>query len=123
MFMGYVLLAEDDPHIQLLIQRKLETAGYKVRTTPNGDEAVRLALDEMPLIVLLDVFLMGRDGLNVCRQIKEAFGSKSPPVLVVSANGKESDVAAGEAAGADDYLIKPFSPRDLLERVEALLRR
>jgi DNA-binding response OmpR family regulator len=119
--MTYILVAEDDPHIQLLIQRKLETAGYKVRTTPDGSEALQMVLDEPPRCLLLDVMLPGHSGLEVCRQIKQRLGNKAPPVIIISARGQKADVEAGEAAGADDYLIKPFSPRDLLEHVEAAL--
>ncbi len=121
--MTYVLVAEDDPHIQLLIQRKLETAGYQVRTTEDGSEALSMALDDPPRIMLLDVMMPGLTGLEVCFQVKQRLGAKAPPVIIISARGQQSDVTAGEAAGADDYLIKPFSPSDLLEHVEAALRR
>jgi two-component system OmpR family response regulator len=121
--MGYILIAEDDAHIRLLIQRKLETAGYKVRTTPNGSEALKMALDDPPRMVLLDIMLPGMDGLEVCQAIKTELAAKAPYVIIISARGSEDDVRAGEAAGADDYLIKPFSPHDLLEHVEALLDR
>ncbi len=121
--MSYVLIAEDDAHIRLLIQRKLETAGYKVRATPNGAEALQMALDDPPRIVLLDVMLPGMNGLDVCHSIKTALAVKAPPVIIISARGNQTDVNAGEAAGADDSLIKPFSPHDLLEHAEALLDR
>jgi DNA-binding response OmpR family regulator len=121
--MSYVLIAEDDPHILLLIQRKLETAGYKVRATPDGSEALRMVMDEIPRIVLLDVMLPGHSGLTVCHKLKQQLGADSPPVIIISARGQQTDVDAGMAAGADDYLIKPFSPRDLLDHVEALLSR
>jgi DNA-binding response OmpR family regulator len=121
--MSYILIAEDDPHIQLLIQRKLETAGYEVRGTPDGSEAVRVALSEKPDVVILDVMLPGLSGLDVCRKIKEHFNPKAPPVIIISARGQAADVAAGEAAGADNYLIKPFSPGELLKVIEDTLRR
>src|SRR5258708_9409286 len=121
--MSYVLIAEDDAHIRLLIQRKLETGGYKVRATPNGAEALQMALDDPPRIVLLDVMLPGMNGLDVCHSIKTALAVKAPPVIIISARGNQTDVSAGEAAGADDYLVKPISPHDLLERVETLLDR
>ncbi len=119
--MTYVLVAEDDPHIQLLIQRKLETAGYQVRATAEGSEALKMALDDPPRILLLDVMLPGMTGLEICFQVKRQLGSKAPPAIIISARGQPSDVDAADAAGADDYLIKPFSPRDLLEHVEAIL--
>jgi DNA-binding response OmpR family regulator len=121
--MTYILVAEDDPHIQLLIQRKLELSGYKVQSTPDGDIALRMALENPPRLLLLDVMLPGQNGLEICRQVKEQFGSQAPKVIIVSARGQQDDVEAGDAVGADDYLIKPFQPRDLLERVEAVLGR
>jgi DNA-binding response OmpR family regulator len=121
--MTYILVAEDDPHIQLLIQRKLELAGYKVQSTPDGDIALRMALENPPRLLLLDVMLPGQNGLEICRQVKEQFGTQAPKVIIVSARGQQDDVEAGDAVGADDYLIKPFQPRDLLERVEAVLGR
>lgn len=121
--MTYILLAEDDPHIQLLIQRKLETAGYQVRAASNGVEALRLALDSPPRIMLLDIMLPGMSGLEVCRRVKTEMGAKAPPIIIVSSRGSYSDVEAGRTAGADDYLIKPFSPRDLLEHVENFIYR
>ncbi len=121
--MSYVLVAEDDPYIQLLIARKLQGAGFQVRTTPNGDEALRLALNDIPQILLLDIMLPGRGGLEICQEVKTQLGSKAPPVLIISARGQTSDVNAGTAAGADDYVIKPFSPSDLLVHVQKLLAR
>jgi two-component system alkaline phosphatase synthesis response regulator PhoP len=121
--MARILVAEDEPHILLLIQRKLETAGHHVLTTMNGDEALKLALQEKPDLLLLDIMLPGREGLEVCRELKTALANDAPPVILISALGQQIDVEAGLAAGADDYIIKPFSPRLLLERVEAVLYR
>jgi len=116
--MSYVLVAEDDPHIQLLVRRKLETAGYEVRVANNGNDAVQMAFDARPRILLLDVMLPGYSGLEICEKVKAHFGEESPPVIIMSARGQQADVDAGERAGADDYLIKPFAPRDLLEHVQ-----
>ncbi len=121
--MTSILVAEDEPHILLLIQRKLESAGYQVITTSNGNDAMRLALGSRPDLLLLDIMLPGSEGLEVCRQVKSTYGLKAPPVIFISALGQQIDVEAGIAAGADDYIIKPFSPRVLLERVEAVLNR
>src|SRR5579859_2702840 len=119
--MTNVLIAEDDPHIQLLIRKQLEVAGYRVSTTSDGNEALHLALEQPPDILILDIMLPGKDGLEICRLVKKHFGTKAPPILIMSARGQELDVDAGESAGADDYLIKPFPPRALLEHVQALL--
>lgn len=121
--MGRILVAEDEPHILLLIQRKLETAGHTVLTATNGNDALQVALDDKPDLLLLDIMLPGREGLDVCRIVKTNFGEKAPPVILISALGQQLDVEAGINAGADDYIIKPFSPRVLLERVEKALYR
>jgi two-component system phosphate regulon response regulator PhoB len=118
----YVLVVEDDTYIQLLIMRKLQSAGYTVRTMMNGQDALALALREPPSILLLDVMLPDISGLEVCQAIKTKLGAKSPPVIILSARGQISDVQAGKAVGADDYLIKPFAPRELLARVQRFAR-
>lgn len=123
MVMSHILVAEDEPHILLLIQRKLETAGHLVATATNGDEALAMALRDRPDLLLLDILMPGREGLEVCKAIKTAYGASAPPVIIISALGQQLDVEAGVSAGADDYIIKPFSPRALLERVEAALYR
>ena len=119
--MSYILVAEDEPHILVLIQRKLESAGYTVVSTENGDDALQRALEKKPSLLLLDVMLPGREGLEICDEVKRFYGSEAPPVILMSARGQQMDVEAGVEAGADDYIIKPFSPRLLLERVEAML--
>lgn len=119
--MRQILVAEDETHILLLIQRKLESAGYAVQITSNGDEALRLALESKPDLLVLDVMLPGRHGLEICREVKAAFGDQAPLIILMSARGQPLDVVAGHEAGADDYIIKPFSPRQLLEHVEAVL--
>jgi two-component system, OmpR family, alkaline phosphatase synthesis response regulator PhoP len=120
--MTTILVAEDEPHILLLIQRKLESAGYTILTTTNGAEALQLALNDKPDLLILDVMLPEREGLEVCREIKTTFGKDAPPVILVSARGQHMDVEAGMKAGADDYIIKPFSLRGLVDRVEHALR-
>jgi len=123
MVMSRILVAEDEPHILLLIQRKLETAGHTVATAMNGDDALEMALRDRPDLLLLDILMPGREGLDVCKEVKTAYGDSAPPVIIISALGQQLDVEAGISAGADDYIIKPFSPRALLERVEAALYR
>jgi DNA-binding response OmpR family regulator len=118
--MAHILVAEDELHILLLVQRKLESAGYTVSTASDGDEALRMALENKYDLLLLDVMLPGCEGLQICREVKSRLGADAPPVILVSARGQQIDVEAGQQAGADDYVIKPFSPRQLLERVEAI---
>jgi two-component system, OmpR family, alkaline phosphatase synthesis response regulator PhoP len=119
--MSHILVAEDEPHILILIQRKLENAGHTVVSTGNGNEALEIALRDRPDLLLLDVMLPGREGLEICQEVKTTLGEDAPPVILISARGQQMDVEAGVDAGADDYIIKPFSPRLLLERVEAAL--
>lgn len=121
--MSRILVAEDEPHILLLIQRKLEGAGHTVITAMSGNAALHKALQERPDLLLLDIMLPERSGLDICREVKEALGAKAPPIIIISALGQQIDVETGLAAGADDYIIKPFSPRMLLERVQVALTR
>ena len=119
--MTLILVAEDDSHIRLLILRKLEGANYKVIVCENGDEALKFALEKLPRLLLLDIMMPGLTGLQVCERVKQQLGNKAPRVIIVSARGEEADVVAAEKAGADDYLIKPFSPGEMLEHVKAVL--
>jgi DNA-binding response OmpR family regulator len=119
--MSTILVAEDELHILQLIQRKLESAGYTVRTTGDGTTALEIALEERPDLLLLDIMLPSKEGLEVCRVVKTTLGDDAPPVILISARGQQMDVEAGLDAGADDYIIKPFSPRMLLERVQSLV--
>ena len=120
--MSYILIAEDDRDILLLMQRKLELSGYtRLWTTSNGADALEKALQDPPRLVILDVMLPGMDGLSVCAKIKESLGEQAPPILITSARGHNDDLLHGQMAGADAYMIKPFSPRDLLSQVQALI--
>jgi DNA-binding response OmpR family regulator len=120
--MSYILVAEDDPYIQLLVRRKLEGAGFTVRTTADGAEVMPMIEAEVPRMCLLDVMLPGKTGLEICKLIKSGMGDDAPVVIIISARGQQTDVEAGEHAGADDYLIKPFSPKELLALVQEKLR-
>ena len=119
--MGYILIAEDERDILLLMQRKLEMSGYTIWSTGNGNEALEKAISDPPMLAILDIMLPGRDGLSICTEIKAALNNEAPPVLITSARGQSDDLMNGQMAGADSYLIKPFSPRELLQHVQALL--
>ncbi len=121
--MSFILVAEDDPYIQLLITRKLQNAGFEVRSATNGNEALTVAVRDVPKLLLLDVMLPDRNGLDVCREVKRQLEGKAPPVIIISARGQLADVDAAKQAGADDYLIKPFAPSDLLAHVQKLMAR
>ncbi len=118
---GTVVLIEDDPHIADLVDLYLRRDGFRVLTARDGDEGLKLVKQQEPLIVILDVGLPGhRDGFDVCREIR---ANGSVPVLFLTARDDEMDRILGLELGADDYLVKPFSPRELVARVRAILRR
>lgn len=119
--MSTILVAEDDVHILFLIQRRLESAGYTVVSFEDGRQALDYALEHKPDLLLLDIMLPGMDGLEICRRVKQAYNHEPPPIVLISARGQQADIEAGLAAGADDYIIKPFSPRLLLETIESML--
>lgn len=120
---GHVLLVEDERDIRELVRYNLMRQGYQVTCAETGEEGLELANEDTPDIVLLDLMLPGLDGLEVCRQLKRDSKTKSIPVVMLTAKGEESDVVAGLEMGADDYVTKPFSPKVLLARVKAVIRR
>ena len=115
-----VLIIEDDPNVAEVVSRYLEREGYAVDTSADGLEGLERALAEPPDLVVLDLMLPSLGGLDVCRRLR----AKVPvPVMMLTARGEEVDRIAGLELGADDYVAKPFSPRELTARVKAVLRR
>jgi DNA-binding response OmpR family regulator len=115
-----VLVVDDEPSVRDVVVRYLRQEGYATLEAGDGDEARSLLEREMPSLIVLDLMLPGIDGLSLCRWIRERSGT---PVIMVTALGEESDRLTGLELGADDYLTKPFSPRELVARVKAVLRR
>ncbi len=115
-----VLVVEDEPALAKVVANYLAREGFHVRIAQDGPTAVAAAHDFGPSLVVLDLMLPGFDGMEVCRRIR---GFSDAYILMLSARGDESDKVAGLAAGADDYVVKPFGPRELVARVKALLRR
>ncbi len=115
-----ILVADDDPHIVELVTLYLQRAGFAVSAAFDGDEALERITNERPDLVVLDIMMPGPDGLQVCRQIRK---SNDTPVVFLSARGTDVDRIAGLQLGADDYLVKPFNPDELVARVQAVLRR
>lgn len=119
-----ILVVEDHAETRELLTYNLEGAGYTVRSTESGARALELAGRIKPALVLLDVMLPGgMDGLEVCRRLKAEARLKAVPVIMLTARGDEVDRIVGLELGAEDYVVKPFSPRELLLRVKAVLRR
>ncbi len=119
---GTVLVVDDEPTIVEVVSRYLERVGYETLGAGDGPEALRLAEERDPALIVLDLMLPGIDGLEVMRRLHERPGAPVP-VILLTARGEESDRLVGLRRGADDYVVKPFSPAELVARVDAVLRR
>jgi DNA-binding response OmpR family regulator len=117
---GRVLVVDDDMNVRDVVRRYLEHAGYTVVLAGDGEHALRLVAESEPDLVVLDLMLPGIDGLEVCRRIRSR---SAVPVVMLTALGEEDERIAGLQLGADDYVAKPFSPRELVLRVASVLRR
>ncbi len=123
---GSVLVVDDEPTIGEVVSRYLERAGYRARVAHDGPAAVQSATEDRPDLVVLDLMLPGMDGLEVMRRLRsmgEASARRRIAVILLTARGEESDRITGLRLGADDYVVKPFSPNELVARVDAVLRR
>ena len=120
---GRVLVIEDEADILELMVYNLQREGYEVAGIPNGEDGLRRARAELPDLILLDLMLPGLPGVEVCRRLKADPATRGISVIMVTAKGEPDDVVSGLEAGADDYVPKPFSPRVLLARVKAVMRR
>lgn len=118
-----ILLVEDDANLVELIRYNLEKEGFDVVTTPDGEEALVLAEEDRPDVVVLDWMIANLSGIEVCRRLRRAPETAALPIIMLTARAEESDRVRGLETGADDYVTKPFSPRELVARVRALLRR
>jgi DNA-binding response OmpR family regulator len=115
-----ILVVDDEVHVQRLVRMYLERAGYSVESCGDGEAAVRLVRERRPALVVLDLMLPGVSGLEVCRQLR---AEGEVPIIMLTARSTEQDRLRGLRDGADDYVVKPFSPAELVLRVEAVLRR
>ena len=118
-----LLLVEDDPALSELLEFRFTREGYRVRTTPDGDEALLLAEEDVPDLVILDWMIEGTSGIEVCRRLRRDKATAHVPIIMLTAREAEDDRIRGLDTGADDYVTKPFSPRELLARVSAVMRR
>ncbi|WP_066193143.1 MULTISPECIES: response regulator transcription factor [Gracilibacillus] len=115
-----VLVVDDEERIRRLLKMYLEREGYTVEEAGDGEEALKKALSEEYEVILLDLMMPGKDGVEVCKALRK---KKSTPVIMLTAKGEELNRIQGFEAGTDDYIVKPFSPREVVLRVKALLRR
>ena len=118
-----ILVVEDEPDIRRLVVLHLEREGFRCRTASNGGDALREAQRAVPDLVVLDLMLPAIDGLEVCRRLRADAGTASVPIIMLTAKSGEVDRVVGLEVGADDYVVKPFSPTELVARVRAVLRR
>lgn len=118
-----ILIVDDEEHIVELIKYNLEADGFGVLTADNGIDALKIAKQELPQLVLLDIMLPGKNGNDVCKEIRRDAAISNMPVIMITAKGEEVDRILGLELGADDYITKPFSVRELVARVKAVLRR
>lgn len=118
-----ILIVEDEKDIIKMLEYNLKKEGFKVIDARDGEDALDLALREYPDLILLDLMLPGIDGLEVCKTLKKESKTSSIPIIMLTAKSQESDKIVGLELGADDYITKPFSPRELIARIKAVLRR
>lgn len=118
-----ILVVDDEEDILELVRYNLFKNGYLVTCVSSGEQAMAKLRDETPNIILLDLMLPGMDGLDVCRNLKTNPATMNIPIIMITAKGEDADIVTGLELGADDYLTKPFSPRVLLARIRAILRR
>ena len=119
----FILAVDDEEDILQLVRYNLAKEGYRVECVKSGEEALRQARAGHPNLILLDLMLPGLDGLEVCKRLKGDPDTAMTPVIMLTAKGEDADIVAGLELGADDYIVKPFSPRVLVARVRTVLRR
>jgi len=118
-----ILVVDDEENIRELVRYNLAREGYQVTTVGSGEEALKQAGEKPPDLIVLDLMLPGMDGFDVCRQLKSDPRTAHIPIVMLTVKGEESDIVVGLELGADDYITKPFSPKVLLARIKAVLRR
>jgi len=118
-----IIIIEDEPDILEVLSYNLKREGFEVFSATNGTLGLSLAEKELPDLILLDLMLPGMDGIEICSSIKNNPVTQNALIIMVTAKGEESDIVLGLGVGADDYITKPFSPKELVARVKAVLRR
>lgn len=118
-----ILVVDDEEDILELVSYNLAKEGYKIEKADSGEKAIAAAKSAMPNLILLDIMLPNIDGLEVCRRLKADTKTRHIPIVMLSAKGEDADIVSGLELGAEDYITKPFSPRVLIARVRAILRR
>jgi two-component system, OmpR family, alkaline phosphatase synthesis response regulator PhoP len=120
---AHILVVEDEEDILELVVYNLNREGYQVSTAMTGEAGLKIARTDLPGLIVLDLMLPELDGLEVCRQLKQDARTRNIRIVMLTAKGEEADIVTGLELGADDYITKPFSPRVLMARIKAVLRR
>lgn len=118
-----ILVVEDEKDILELIAFNLECSGYRILKASDGESAISIVKKELPDLILLDLMMPGIDGFDVCRTLKQDNTTKSIPIIMLTARGEDTDIVSGLELGAEDYITKPFSPKIMVARIRAVLRR
>lgn len=118
-----ILVIEDEPDILEVVRYNLAKEGYRVSSSTDGIEGLAMATREAPDLIILDLMLPGMDGIEICRRLRQDPVTRHIPIIMATAKSEESDLVLGLGVGADDYIVKPFRPRELLARCQAVLRR
>ncbi|MFA5271857.1 MAG: response regulator [Candidatus Omnitrophota bacterium] len=118
-----ILIVEDEKDIVKMLDYNLKKEGFKTLSAHDGEDALDLAAKDQPNLIILDLMLPGMDGLEVCKTLKKENKTASIPIIMLTAKSQETDKIVGLELGADDYVTKPFSPRELIARIKAVLRR
>jgi DNA-binding response OmpR family regulator len=120
---GRILVVDDEDYIQHILNFSFSAEGYEVVTAGDGEEAIKKARSSKPDVIVLDIMMPKMDGYEACKKLKADPTTKTIPVILLTAKGRDVDRKLGTEAGADDYVVKPFSPGRLIERVEGMLKR
>ena len=119
--MARILIVEDEPDVLLLLENRVRGAGHEVVSATDGERGLALAFSENPALIILDWMMPKLDGIQVCEQLRATDAERSIKVLMLTARSQQKDVERAYEAGADDYIVKPFSSRELIERITSLL--
>ncbi|CAD7780363.1 MAG: Transcriptional regulatory protein SrrA [Candidatus Methanoperedenaceae archaeon GB50] len=119
--MKKILIVDDEERVRRLIETTLDIGDFQIFQAKDGEEALKIAQEEKPALILLDIMMPGMDGFEVCKRLKNNSETKSSYIIMLTAKGQKQDIEKGYTVGADDYFVKPFSPMELLNKVEQVL--
>jgi len=119
--MKKILIVDDEEKVRRLIETTLSIGDFQIFQAKNGEEALKIAQEEKPALILLDIMMPGMDGFEVCKRLKSNSETKSSYIIMLTAKGQKQNIEKGYAVGTDDYFVKPFSPMELLNKIEQVL--